>query len=130
MESKEWYRQLNKPSWAPDEKVFGQVWSKLYVIIAAVNIWVVVLLVQGKISYKTALPFWINLGLNLIFTPIQFGLKNNLLAAIDVVLVFVTIIWCMVAIWPHAYWLALAYIPYLVWVAIASTLQISILIKN
>ena len=130
MNEKSWYSQLQKPTWAPDDKVFGQVWSKLYPIIIAVNVWVIVLLVQHKISWKVALPFWIKLFFNVIFTPIQFGLKNNLLAAIDVVLVFATIIWAMVAIWPYAYWLALAFVPYLIWVGIASVLQISILLKN
>ncbi len=130
MQEQNWYRQLNKPQWAPDEKVFGQVWSKLYVIIAAVNIWVVVLLIQNKISWKVALPFWVNLFFNAIFTPIQFGLKNNLLATLDIFIVLGTIIWAMWSIWPYAYWLALAYIPYLVWVIIATVLQISITIKN
>lgn len=130
MQEESWYRQLNKPRWAPDEKVFGQVWSKLYVVIAIVNIWVVVLLIQNKIDWKIALPFWLNLFFNAIFTPIQFGLKNNLLATFDILLVLITIVWAMWVIWPHAYWLALAYIPYLVWVGIATVLQISITIKN
>lgn len=130
MQEENWYRQLNKPQWAPDEKVFGQVWSVLYVIIAVVNIWVIVLLVQNKIDWKIALPFWLNLFFNVIFTPIQFGLKNNLLATVDILLVLGTIIWAMWAIWPHAYWLALAFVPYLVWVVIATVLQISITLKN
>lgn len=130
MNEKSWYSQLNKPEWAPDDKVFGRVWSVLYPIIIAVNIWVIVLLVQHKISLKTALPFWINLAANIAFTPIQFGLKNNLLAAIDIIIVLITIIWAMIAIWPHAYGLALAFVPYLVWVSIATALQLSILAKN
>ncbi len=130
MSERDWYRQLNKPNWAPDEKVFGQVWSKLYIIIAIVNIWVIILLIQHKINWIVALPFWLNLFFNGIFTPIQFALKNNLLATLDILLVLGTIIWSMWAIWLHAYGLALAFIPYLVWVSIATVLQISITIKN
>ena len=130
MDSQQWYRSLNKPSWAPHESVFGQVWSVLYPIIFAVNIYVIVLLAQGKISVWVALPFWLNLYFNLIFTPIQFGLRNNLLAAIDIVLVLATIIWAMAAIFPVNRFIALAFVPYLIWVSIATVLQIAILIKN
>lgn len=130
MNTQEWYRSLKKPSWAPHESVFGQVWSVIYPIIFAVNFYIIVLLVQDKITYRTALPFWLNLFFNLIFTPIQFGLRNNLLAMIDILLVFVTIIWSMVAIWPVNKFITLAFLPYLIWVGIASVLQISIWLKN
>lgn len=128
--SAEWYRQLNKPSWAPDERVFGYVWTPLYIIILAVNIYVLVLLLRKQIDVATALPFWLNLFFNLIYTPIQFGLRNNYLACLDIVLVLSTIIWAMVAIWPHNKFASLAYIPYLAWVLIATVLQVSITILN
>ena len=130
MQQQNWYQQLNKPSWAPDEKVFGQVWSVLYPIIFAVNVYVLVLLYQNKISWLVALPFWLNLFFNFLFTPIQFGLKNNLLASIDIILVLATIVWAMIAIWPHAKIAALAFVPYFIWVTIATVLQLSILFKN
>ena len=125
-----WYQNLNKPSWAPQESVFGTVWSILYPIIFVVNGYIIYLLVQGKIGVLVALPFWLNLFFNLIFTPIQFGLKNNALAFVDITLVLVTIIWAMVAIWPHAKIAAIAFVPYLIWVAIATALQLSITLKN
>jgi tryptophan-rich sensory protein len=46
-----------------------------------------------------ALPFALNLIFNLAFTPIQFGLKNNLLATFDILLVVGTLIWALVAVW-------------------------------
>jgi len=130
MDTREWYRALKKPSWAPHESVFGQVWSVLYIIIFAVNAYVIILLFQDKITYKTALPFWLNLLFNFLFTPVQFGLRNNLLAVIVILLVLVTIIWSMIAIWPFDKFLSIAFVPYLIWVVIASALQISIWFKN
>ena len=130
MDYSSWYAKLKKPSWAPNEMLFGQVWSVLYPIIFGVNIFVLVLLANGKISWRVALPFWINLALNFLFTPLQFGLRNQLLSAIDIILVLITIVWAMVAIWPHNKWLAVLFIPYLVWVSIASVLQISIVLLN
>ena len=63
---------------------------------------------------------------NLAFTPLQFGLKNNLLAALDIVLVLATLIWALRAIWPQRRWVALANLPYLAWVMFATALQLSI----
>lgn len=125
-----WYQQLVKPSWAPAEWVFGAVWSILYPIIIAINVYIIVLLVQHKITWLVALPFWLNLFFNIIFTPIQFGLRNNALAFVDIVLVLLTIVWAMVAIWPYAKVATIAFLPYLVWVAIATALQLSIALKN
>jgi len=63
---------------------------------------------------------------NLIFTPIQFGMRNLPLAAADILVVWATIIWMMLAVWPHHRWVALAQVPYFVWVSIATLLQLSI----
>jgi len=130
MPSSNWYEELKKPSWAPDVSLFGTVWSILYPIIFAVNIYVVMLLSSGKISLKTALPFWINLFFNFLFTPLQFGLRNNLLALIDIFLILITIVWAMIAIWPHSKIVAAAFVPYLIWVSIATTLQFYITLHN
>ena len=126
----DWYQNLNKPSWAPQESVFGTVWSILYPVIFFVNAYVIFLLSRGRIGLYVAIPFWLNLLFNLLFTPIQFGLKNNLLALADITLVLVTIIWSMIAIWPHAKTVTFAFVPYLLWVCIATALQVSITLKN
>lgn len=122
----DWYGKLKKPSWAPPEELFGQVWSILYLIIFAVNIYVFTLLSSGKIDWKIALPFWINLAANFLFTPLQFSLRNNYLALIDIVIILVTIVWAIIAIWSTSKFASLAFIPYLIWVCIATTLQASI----
>lgn len=130
MNTNDWYEQLNKPSWAPQPQVFGIVWSILYPIIIAVNIYVLYLLIQNKITWLIALPFWLNPFFNIIFTPIQFGLRNNVLALVDITLVLATIVWAIIAIWPHAKWAALAFVPYVIWVSIATALQFSVTLKN
>lgn len=122
----DWYRKLKKPAWAPEDRVFGQVWSVLYIIILLVNVYIAVLILNGDADWTIGLPFWLNLLFNLMFTPIQFGLKNNLLALVDIVLVLLTILWGVVIIWPVNYFVSIAYAPYLAWVCIATTLQGSI----
>lgn len=128
-----WYSQLIKPSWAPPSWVFGPVWTVLYILIAISFGTVFKRAFEGKISWMVALPFILNLLFNFIFTWIQFGLKNNLLAAVDIFLVLTTLIWAMVAIW-HASaelrWITYINIPYLVWVSFAITVQFAVTYLN
>ena len=52
------------------------------------------------------------------------------LAAVDIVIVWATIIWCVITVWPYYRWVALAQGPYFVWVSIATVLQLSITWMN
>lgn len=124
------YEMFVRPEWSPPAWLFGPVWSVLYTIIAISFGYVFYLYYKGKIPKAVLLPFVANLGFNFLFTPLQFGLQNNLLASIDIVLVLATLIWAMKMIWPHARWVALANIPYLLWVSFATVLQFSITYLN
>ena len=125
-----WYNGLAKPSWTPAPGTIGLIWQILYPIIAVTFGFVFVQTWRGKIGWKIALPFAINLVANLIFTPIQFGARNLPLAAVDILIVWSTIIWMSVAIWKHYRWVSLAQIPYFVWVSLATVLQLSITAMN
>ncbi len=124
------YAELVRPSWAPPSWLFGPVWSVLYTLIAVSFGYVGVMYFQRKIPFLVVLPFILNLVFNLLFTPLQFGLKNNLLASIDIVLVLATIVWFMLAIWPHAKWVVWINVPYLLWVSFATVLQLTITFLN
>jgi tryptophan-rich sensory protein len=72
----------------------------------------------------------LNLVFNAAFSPLQFGLRNNLLASIDIILLLITLIWAMIAIWPYMRWVTYISIPYLLWVSFATILQLSITYLN
>lgn len=125
-----WYQSLIKPSWAPPAYLFGPVWTVLYVLIA-ISFGKVFLMFFGKqVKWYILLPFVLNLVFNFAFTPIQFGLQNNYLAALDILLVLGTLIWAMVAIFPFARWITYIQIPYLLWVSFATVLQLTITVLN
>ena len=125
-----WYNGLAKPSWTPAPATIGLIWQILYPIILVTFGFVFMQMFRGKVGWIIALPFAINLLANLIFTPIQFRMRNLPLAAVDIVIVWTTIIWLAVAIWPHYRWVSLAQIPYFVWVSLATVLQLSITWNN
>ena len=121
-----WYSTLVKPSWAPPSWLFGPVWSFLYVVIALTYGTVFYKIIKGELPRALAWPFVLNLIFNLSFTYFQFGLKNNLLAAADILLVLGTLLWALVAIWSHYRLVTYANIPYLLWVMFATVLQLTI----
>jgi len=126
----EWYGSLAKPSWTPAPTTISLIWMILYPIILISFGFVFVRAFRDKVPWLVAVPFAINLVANLLFMPIFSGLRNVPLAAADIVIVWVTIIWCVVAIWPVYKWVGAAQVPYLVWVSIASVLQLSITWMN
>lgn len=127
------YSEFIKPSWAPPSWLFGPVWTVLYAIIAVSFGTVFYKAFKKEIPFSTALPFVLNLLFNFLFTPIQFGLNNNLLASLDILLVLATLIWALVTVYKNhkkLRWVAYANIPYLLWVTFATFLQLTITYLN
>ncbi|MEI7709637.1 MAG: TspO/MBR family protein [bacterium] len=128
-----WYSQLIKPTWAPPSWLFGPVWTALYAVIFVSYDTVFYKAFTKQIPLIVALPFALNLFFNFIFTPIQFGLKNNILSSIDILLVVGTLIWAFVSIWyvvPSLRWVVYVNLPYLLWGTFATCLQLTITYLN
>ena len=130
MDTYTWYAQLLKPSWAPPSWLFGPVWTVLYILITISFGKVFLMAWRKELPLIIILPFVLNLIFNFAFTPLQFGLRNNLLATADILLVLGTLLWALLAIYPHARWITYIQIPYLLWVSFATVLQLTITYLN
>lgn len=130
MDWRPWYDALDKPAWTPAPSTIGLIWQILYPIILITFGFVFVQVVRGKLPWRIAVPFAINLIGNLAFTPILFRLREKELASADILIVWGTIIWAAVAVWPYYRWVAVAQLPYFVWVSIATVLMLSIMVLN
>ena len=84
----EWYNSLEKPSWTPEPSTFSLIWQILYPMIAITFGYVFVQAFRKKLPWMATVPFAVNLAANLVFPPIQFGLRSLLWAAVDIVVVW------------------------------------------
>ena len=130
MDNKQWYSKLNKPKWSPPSYLFGIVWPILYVLIIISFGFVFINIYRGNIPFVIVLPFILNIIFNILFSPIQWGLKNNVLATIDILLMLITLIWIMVSIYTYYQWITYIQIPYLLWTSFALVLQFEITRRN
>ena len=121
-----WYAGLAKPSFTPPARVFGPVWTTLYLVMA-IAAWLVWRAPVEDGPRRDALgAWWIQLGLNLAWSWIFFAAKDLAWAFVDIVALLGAIgftIWRFAAISRGAAWLLA---PYLAWVGFAALLNFSV----
>ncbi len=122
-----WYPTLVKPSFNPPNWIFAPVWSMLYIMmgIAAGLVWNRIEF-EKELVKKALILFAIQLALNALWSYLFFGLKNPMLAGIEIVLLWLMIFETyskFVKINKIAGYL---FIPYLLWVSFAMVLNGSI----
>lgn len=126
MESSQWYSQTKKPKWSPPSWLFGPVWSILYIFIFISFGYVFVRVYEGDMDVIVLLPFVLNILFNILFSPIQWKLRSNLLASIDIFLMIVTLVWIMASIYNYYPWVTYMQMGYLLWICFAFVLQVTI----
>ena len=124
-----WYDSLRKPFFSPPNWVFGPVWISLFILMG-----ISLFMVWGRPDHpkvKTALIFFsVQLILNILWSAAFFGLKSPLLGLIDIVLLWIAILWTIQSFFKISRMAALLLVPYLVWVSFAAILNFSLWILN
>lgn len=126
----DWYAGLVKPALNPPSWVFGPVWTTLYFLmgIAAFLLWR-----KGfeRKDVKMALGlFSVQLFLNAIWSIIFFGLHNPGWALVDIILLWLAIIWTIIVFYRISRSTAWLLAPYILWVSFAAYLNYSIWMLN
>jgi len=122
-----WYPTLIKPSFNPPNWFFAPVWTMLYTMmgVAAGLVWD--RMEQEKELVKKALvSFAIQLALNALWSYLFFGLKNPMLAGIEIIILWLMIYETYVKFVKINKTAGYLLIPYLLWVSFASVLNASI----
>jgi benzodiazapine receptor len=125
----EWYPSLRKPVWTPPDRVFGPVWSILYMAMAVAG-WLIWRRRTRAGAKVALLLFVVQLGLNAIWTGLFFALRDPGLAFGEITLLWLAIVATVMAFWRISRVAALLMIPYLVWVTFASILNLVIWMMN
>jgi tryptophan-rich sensory protein len=122
-----WYATADKAPWSPPNGVFGPVWTVLYTAMA-VAAWLVWRKRTG--GTKAALTVYsIQLGLNLAWTPVFFGLYPTLgpaalwLALAIILALIAAVALTVLQFGPISRTAGLLLLPYVTWLVFASTLN-------
>ena len=123
-----WYAALNKPVFAPPNWVFAPVWTTLYVLmgISLYLVWTY----KGKTRQNAINIFFVQLGLNVLWSIIFFGFKNPALALVNIVALWIAIFLTIKSFYKVNGLAGNLLLPYLVWVSFASILNLSIVLLN
>lgn len=126
----EFYQSVQKPFFAPPEWAFGLAWGIIYPLIAAAGIYLIYLVYKKQAPKNLLWIFMVNIAANLLFTPIQLGLKPLWPASIDILAILVTLAYLEYKIWRYSKLVFAFLLPYLLWGAFAAVLQLSITFLN
>lgn len=126
-----WYANLNKPFFSPPNWLFGPVWTILYILIGIsfALIWNKYKKGDKKIVAAMKL-FGIQFLLNLIWSPVFFGMKNLFLALVVIVAMWYFILKTIKAFAKIDKTSSYLLYPYFAWVSFASLLNFAVWILN
>ena len=121
----DWYKALQKPSWCPPNWLFGPAWTVLYLSIAIAGWLVWRDFGFGKASDAFMLYF-LQLLLNMLWSPLFFGLKRPAIAMAELVVLWASIAMTIATFWNLVEAAALLLVPYFSWVTFAGALNFSL----
>jgi tryptophan-rich sensory protein len=119
-----WYVTLKKPVWNPPAWVFGPVWTLLYLMMGIASWLVWQKRAQNEAQVRRALDWYgLQLGLNLAWSVIFFGLRQVGLALIEIVALWSALLITIVKFGRIRRDAAGLLLPYLLWTTFAAALN-------
>jgi len=125
-----WYETLQKPSFNPPNWLFAPVWTALFILMG-ISLFLIWQKHRKESKNKSALIlFFIQLVLNALWSILFFGLKIPLLAFIEILILWITILVTIFLFYQKSKLASFLLIPYILWVSFASFLNGTIMILN
>lgn len=117
------YKDLVQPMFAPPSYLFPVAWTILYILMSIAAIFV-------KDNDKCLKIYYIQLLLNIIWTPIFFSFGNYLLALIDLIFLLLLVIYMTYLFYKENSKTVYLLIPYVLWLLFAGYLNLFIYLYN
>jgi len=125
-----WYAAINKPAWNPPNWIFGPVWTILFILMG-IALWLIWEKGLDKIQVRTAVNiFSAQLVLNIVWSLLFFGLHSPFWAFIEIIALWLMILWTIIAFYRLDKTAGLILIPYILWVSFASFLNFTVMRLN
>ena len=125
-----WYVTLQKPGFTPPGWVFGPAWTVLYILMATAAFLLWQKAEPGRTVRIALALYFVQLGLNALWTPLFFGLHLLFPALVEIVLLWLAIALTVLAFARIATLPALLLVPYLLWTTFATVLNAALWILN
>ena len=126
----DWYGTLNKPWFTPPDYVFGPVWTVLYILMGISLYLVIIQGWENKTVKNGIILFGAQLGVNLLWSLIFFGLHAPLAGLVCIVVLLALILATLVTFYQVSKPAAVLLVPYLAWVCIATALNAGVVLLN
>ena len=125
-----WYAALEKPSFTPPNWLFAPAWITLYLLmgISASIVWRRGL--DNTRIRNALITFLVQLGFNVLWSVVFFGLESPLYGVIVIVVLWMAIMLTMVKFFRISTLAGVFMLPYIGWVTFAAILNISVFILN
>jgi tryptophan-rich sensory protein len=128
---KTWYVTLNKPSFNPPNWVFGPLWTLLYFLMG-ISLYLVWTTKEEPSYWKKSgiVLFFVQLGLNALWSYVFFGMKEIGLALAVIVGLLMVLVMTAMRFYLVNKLAGRLLIPYILWVSFATILNLAILNLN
>jgi benzodiazapine receptor len=127
-----WYDSINKPDFTPPGSFIGTVWTILFILatISALIFWNLHrpfgnVPRDGRFRFITFM-FLLNAALNVFWSFLFFNQHLIFAAFVEAIVLGLTVVILVVAIWPLSKWSSVLLIPYALWVGFASYLTYAV----
>lgn len=122
-----WYQSI-KPSITPPNIVFPIVWTTLFILIAISMYFALSNSKSRKVMTKVSIIYSINFVLNILWSLFFFTLKSPVIAFIDLLLLWLSILFLILIAWKKSKIAYYTLLPYIAWVSFAGILNVLVIL--
>lgn len=117
-----WYATLEKPAFTPPNWIFAPVWTFLFFLMG-ITLYLIWQAYPKKVAKSALLFFGLQLGLNVLWSVIFFGLRSPFIAFIEIVILWMAILLTMIKTIEVSKVGGYLLVPYILWVNFAAVLN-------
>ena len=118
-----WYQALKEPFWKPPDFAFGPIWSAIFIFSGIAWVGVKNLTSDASILSRLNVLFWLNAGLNLLWSILYFRFQRPDWSLYEAVFLWLSVLAILLTTRKISTRYSLYLLPYLIWVSIAIVLN-------